>query len=84
MAKVLVSGADSLFALSDTRDDEVNAGQHHDSHDHPKYHQPHLHRLLHKRGQCWYDPLKLQGLVIQLERVVDSISIQAVISEEMC
>lgn len=66
--------ANSLFALSDAGDDEVDARYYYDSHDNPKYHQPHLHWLLHGRFQGWQDALELQRCVIQLERIVDSTS----------
>lgn len=72
--QVSVLRANSLSALSDTRDNEIDARQHHYSHDHPKYHQPHFHRLLDRGGQCWDDTHELQRMVIQLECIVDSVS----------
>lgn len=68
------SPVNSPLSLSDTRDDKEDAQQHYNSHDHPKYHQPHLHWLLHRRSQCCCNALKLQRLVIQMESTIDSAS----------
>lgn len=72
MAEVRIWLSNSLSALPDPGDDEADSSEHHDSHDNPKYDQPHLHRLLHGRGQGWHDTHELEGVVIQVERLVDS------------
>lgn len=75
MAEMHICPSNPLSALPDAGDDEVDPGQHHDSHDHPENDQPHLHRLLHRRGQGWHYTHELQGGVIQVERLVDSSTI---------
>lgn len=64
--------ANPLFALFDAGDDEVDARHCYDSHDNPKYDQPHLHWLLYGRFQGWQDALELQRCIIQLECIIDS------------
>lgn len=75
MAEMHICLSNSLSALPDTRHDEVDTTKHHDSHDHPENHQPHLHRLVLRSAEGWHYTHKLQGGVIQIERLVDSPTI---------